>query len=330
MGLYSFSKKSWHVKFYAWLFNEDATDRFKTMCPYFWTWVCIMLFLSIILLVKLCGKWGNVLLVYCNDYKRNKRARVLQHVKDIVLDVNLTEEKAYKFRKTSCYKDNKYDIYNERYQSVLRSDGREISFESLDSEWVKHLDKLASDKEEILSLKRHKRNENYAAKVESINEFKGDVVSKYEKLMENRVLNFISLSILYISMASVVGLLLYGVWGIGTMINWEFVGWFMVGLIGTAGLVGLIYLLIVYCLKPFVSWLSCVKVPKCQFCTNFWNGVGRFFKAIGNGIVTMAKWVWLPIKYIGIGIGKLVMIIGHMIYSTYKKQCPIIEWNDED
>ena len=70
MKLYTFSKNSWHVRFYKWLYDKDPANKFKTMCPYFWTYVLTFITLPIILPIKLFGRYGgNKLLIFLENYR---------------------------------------------------------------------------------------------------------------------------------------------------------------------------------------------------------------------------------------------------------------------
>lgn len=330
MGLYSFSKTSWHVRFYGWLFDEDATGRFKTMCPYFWTYVCIMIFLPIIVLFKMCGKYGNEILTYCNDYKRNRENMSIEKLKNDMMSINLTPNGAYKIYMSKCYEDYKYSSWDSQYTQVLRSDGRTMSFNDLKDEYTDDRKKLRWAKQAKLELKVQAKEDAKQNRVESMNKFKSDFVVNYEKLMENKILNFITISIMYLTLAFVVGVLLYVFYNVLTLVNWTYIGYILLGTLGIGLLGGGIFLLVKYILKPLGKWLSCVKFSKCSRCENFWNSIGEFFKGVYDIIKKILWFIWSPIKYLGIGIGKLFGIMGHMVYSTYKKQCPIIEWKDED
>lgn len=64
-----------------------------------------------------------------------------------------------------------------------------------------------------------------------------------------------------------------------------------------------------YILKPIGRWLECVQLPECKLCK---LGLGKYIAA--------------PFIFIGKGI----LIIGDMIYMTYKKACPRITWTNEE
>ena len=60
--MYKFKTTSWHVKLFEWIFNEDPTKIYKSMCPYFWSFVLILLTLPLIAVVKMFGKAGTAVL----------------------------------------------------------------------------------------------------------------------------------------------------------------------------------------------------------------------------------------------------------------------------
>ncbi len=128
---------------------------------------------------------------------------------------------------------------------------------------------------------------------------------------------FISGSILLMLAASIG----YACYIGGSMVNWPIVGdWtiFIFGIIiGLVILIFVIYAIVKYIFGPLINWISCVKLPHCGICENMKNFFSYF------------KYIFIPFKYILIGIWKLIAIIGNMIYSTYKKQCPVITWEDK-
>lgn len=50
--MYKLNSKSKLIRFYNWLWNTDAT-KYKTMCPFAWGYLCTIIILPFILLVKL-------------------------------------------------------------------------------------------------------------------------------------------------------------------------------------------------------------------------------------------------------------------------------------
>ena len=52
------NKKSWHFKYYSFVINSEAP---KSLCPYFWSLVAIILFSPVILSFKLGAKLGDLL-----------------------------------------------------------------------------------------------------------------------------------------------------------------------------------------------------------------------------------------------------------------------------
>lgn len=53
----SLNKNSWHYRYYSWVLCKDSTP--KTLCPYFWTMVVLVLFLPVVLFIKLIGMLFN-------------------------------------------------------------------------------------------------------------------------------------------------------------------------------------------------------------------------------------------------------------------------------
>ena len=110
-------------------------------------------------------------------------------------------------------------------------------------------------------------------------------------------------------------------------VPWGLVGYWALIVLGiVAGAATAIFLgwaLVKFVFIPFFKWLSCIKLPHCGLCENMkaffgWFAIGFKYRA----------YIFLPFWWLILGIGKVGVIIGHMIYSTYKKQCPIIEWKE--
>jgi hypothetical protein len=49
--MYKLNKFSWSARFFEWVWNTDV-EKFKSMCPYFWSYVLTLVFLPIILVFK--------------------------------------------------------------------------------------------------------------------------------------------------------------------------------------------------------------------------------------------------------------------------------------
>lgn len=91
-------------------------------------------------------------------------------------------------------------------------------------------------------------------------------------------------------------------------VDWEFVGGVtsILGIIAVGSI--LIILFIKYILSPLFDKLKCIELPKCKLCK---LGLGKYLLA--------------PFKFLGKGL----LIVCDMIYMTYKKACPRIEWYDD-
>lgn len=306
MKLYSFSKNSWHVEFFKWLFNEDPTQRYKTMCPYFWTYVLILLFLPLILIIKLFGNGGTKFLAWVKDYKENKRLKSIEYLKTICSNPNITQAEAYKIVRSKCW---------DNYRFYLDYDV-ETNIKEL---WLEEYYRL-EDIEVQESAKRYAKQQERKREMEKFS-------SKVEEYREYAIVKYLS----YLFIGAFAVAVLYGFYSLIMLIPFASVPWGDVGfyvlvtimILVTAGAtIGLFYLLVIYVLKPFFQWVSCVKLPKCGVCENIrsWFGWLSYF--------SYAKYIVLPFWWLILGIGKMFVIIGHMIYSTYKKSCPIIEWKE--
>lgn len=190
MGLYSFSKNAWHVRFFKWLFNEDPTYRYKTMCPYFWTYVLIFLFIVPILIVKMFGRAGTTFLSWVKDYKYNKERRIIASLGARCANPNLTDAEAYAIYKSKCWDKYRWDIdyhlKNKIYEMYEREDDR------------------------LRKVKRQMEHEAYV-KSEARKEKFQSTITKFEQYRENKVVNFITYLFAGALLLLVAGVMIYGI-----------------------------------------------------------------------------------------------------------------------
>ena len=69
VNLYTFNKNSFHSKAFNWVWGVNPTSRFKTMCPYFWSWVATIVFSWIIVPIRLLVPGGKKINTYLLNYK---------------------------------------------------------------------------------------------------------------------------------------------------------------------------------------------------------------------------------------------------------------------
>ena len=302
MNLYTFSKNAWHVRFFKWLFKSDPTQTYKTMCPYFWTYVFIFIFIVPILIIKLFGRYGTKFLNWTKDYKENKIQKAKDHLVKLCINPNMTPKEAYNLRKSKCFKLYAWDMF------------LNMKYPDLTWELDEHIRDLYN--QYIIDIE----DQNYKLRLER--SVKRDArIKKYEEYKEYKWFTYLS----YTISAIVIGALLYTIGYVSyqgyNMINWPFVGHWtrIIGFwaIIIISVISIIWVLFKYIFMPFVELLSCIKLPTCGICKNL-TIIFKYF-----------IYLWIPFKYIFIGIFKFFAIIGDMIYSTYKKKCPIITWEDK-
>lgn len=282
--MYKFSKNSWHVKLFTWIFNENPTRTYKSMCPYFWSYVLIFMFFPLILMVKLFGKFGTQFLNYLRKYKENRREKIKQDFIKRASKENMTQKEGYDIVKTKCWVDNWYYLDSDIYS-------------------------------EIVGLYDKERNERADKKYELNNKKEEDKkvrIQKYKEYKESKWFTYIS----YVMSLGIIGLLGYTFYKLLSMINLSGINWLLVGKVSLTILsigVGsvLFVLLIRYILVPIIDYLKCMECKLCKF-------------GIGSKIVKIFSFVGLIFVFIWKGF----KLVGDMIYVTYKKNCPLITWED--
>jgi hypothetical protein len=218
---------------------------------------------------------------------------------------NLTQADAYAIYKSKCWQKYKWDIQYDIRDKIY-------------SMYSKEDDRL-QDVKITEQIKAYKKTE---ARKEKFN----STVTKFETYRENKVINFITYVLAGSLLLFILGVMVYGLYSIGAMLPWGDIGMGILITITALVLAGtvvfILYGLVVYVVNPFFKWVSCVKMPNCTLC----SGIKKFF---GNIVyLKYLVYIFLPLWWVILGIGKLFAIVGHMIYSTYKKRCPIIEWKE--
>ncbi len=133
--MYTFSKSSWHVKLFKWIFDTDPTRTYKSMCPYFWTYVLIFLFFPLVLIVKMFGIYGTKLLNTLRTYKETQREK---EVEKFIAKFNktLTDKEILSLVFSKCYKNYNYhldwnlqkDLERRYYQLIYARDDKRDNF----------------------------------------------------------------------------------------------------------------------------------------------------------------------------------------------------------
>lgn len=294
--LYTFSKRSWHVRFFKWIFNSDPTEMYKTMCPYFWTYVVVMMFLPLILIVKLFGKGGSKLLNDARTYRDRKEKK-------------LTEKLMERFRLAIASGDP--DEINRLSRSKCwKKFGNQMSYKVDYSEmtiFYNLRDKWEEKERERRRELKHMRNKTKEIREQKIEDIKESITGKI---------------IGYTMLVLVIGALGYLLFILFRWlifgINWPPANWPVIGtavgiLAGVILLIYLTYLSIKYLMVPFFSWVACnlrkVEWPKFP--------IGKYI-----AIPFILFWKLLVLIY------KCIAIVCSMIYATYKRYCPVITWKE--
>lgn len=251
--MYKFSKEAWHVKLFKWLFNEDPTKMYKTMCPYFWSYVVIIVTLPLIMVIKMFGKAGTKLLNRARTYKERQRTvKGEEFTKDLKINIGkLTAKDAYLIYKSSNWSEYYYSMTEKQRSKII---------------------KLAGVREtEIAESKKVMR-------------------AKVKEYKESR--SFTMLSYIFsISLCVIAGYYMYKLY-----VNYDFlpVDWDS--------------------LKAFLIVGVCIIIAVIVL-----RYIIYFLEEKGSILLVPFTWIWKGIK-----------LVGDMVYTTYKKSCPLITWEDEN
>lgn len=273
-NLYTFKKSSNHVKLFKWFWGVDPTEKFKSMCPYFWAYIGTIILSPILILLKLLGPFGekisNKLYHFKKDLRNKKILKLNEKMRTIIRNNNLCG--AYKLYKYFQTKNNGYTTYKNIYWYI--DSELKYSIKDLKTEYQTYLyNKL---------LERKKNNKEYISNIK-----------------EDFILSKLILLILII-----IGCFLLYFTGLGVYILFDWIHWvkvfkFLLFCIKIILSIGIVIGIIIGVIK---LWEKLdINIP----CNNIFR---RFFNNIGRGIVLFCD----------------------IIYNMYKKNCPLITWEEND
>lgn len=292
-NLYTFSKRSWHVRLFKWLFNSDPTETYKTMCPYFWTYVLVFLFFPLVIFIRLLGKGGKKFLDNLRTSKQRREQRLLTELKARFYKA-LEEGQAavYKLSRTRCWK----NFANDLYYKVEYSDMRK--FQNL-------------RETEYHRIWQEKRDQKYArAEAAEVRN------QKIDDIKDSLIGKIIGYSLLVI----LIGALCYGIFILGRWIvsvclppNWKIIG-IAVGILASLlFIIWIVFIIFKYAIIPFCQWVYChlkkITLPRLP--------IGRYI-----------AWPFIMIWKFFVLIVKCIAIACDMLYNAYKKRCPRITWEE--
>jgi hypothetical protein len=323
-NFYTFKKDAWHCKVYKWVFGKEPHKVHPTMCPYFWIMVVVFLTFPIILIVKMTGKAGTNFIESCSTYsKRMEEKRRAAFVKECTDRLaSMTDKEAYTLKHSKIFKKYQYELqYKDRY-----------AIEDKGSAWYQ----IKCDIEnEAMRVK----NEEFRLK----NQIKEKRAEEKSKIVETRAVKIEEFKQSKTSKIIGIGLVViisyFAIWGLGVAavktfewINWKYVGYGLLGIIGFIAIGFVIFASFKYIINPFFKWTfmqmskinppKLPKVPVYKFGRGIkkvfrflFGWVGPVFKAIVQGIIYMADFFGM---------------VRDLIHSMYKKNCPVITWTEDD
>jgi len=262
--LYNFKKGSNHVKFFKWIWGVDPTDRYNTMCPYFWSYVATIIFLPIILLFKVLGGAGNSINLKLLNYKNNRSKKLKEGLVskiEALSKLNHSDEdvlkKYYDIRNSKCFENFEW---------------------SIPYDLVRKVKDFSNEYHSILMKAESLRLQEKSEKARKVN---------YVSIKENKVLKYIAMGI------AIVGAL-FLVYFIGLFIIFAYnvVPWVTVFIIIAGLLLALVLLYVVskYIFEPFYEKVLCkiewnktwvVKASKWIW----FNVLGTIGRGLINGII---------------------------------------------
>ena len=326
---YTFSKDAWHCRLFKWCYGVNPPDVFKTMCPYFWSFVGTFFIIPFIALAKAMrvpsksiGEFVSNRVKDCEAYKQKRKdkkdakieAKRLANLNECYLVVKSIMDNpepseaeliaAYNFLREKNISTGSIRWYIQDLQLMNYTDASEYI-------WQFHI-RIAQAKEKVQKEAR-------------------DAAITLEKLQESKLLKWILMIIAGAAIVCIVGALFYGIYTLFAKVivpNITFIlSAIAIGVAAIAIGVAVIALLagVIFSIYQFFKcWGETIG-----------NGLAWFFKGLwkklcwlGNGFVYLLGYckpllnIFLIFKYIALGF----VLIGKTIYAIYKQYCPIITW----
>lgn len=310
---YTFKKDAWHTKLFFWIWGVNVSKKFKTMCPYFWSWIGTIAIIPIIILVKLLripsGKFADFVV------------RQLENCKEFTNSIRIAseerKEKARTIRKLKMVEEFKIYLKDQNIKSAHELDlkitaMKEFTFNSIMQSYIYSLE-TQEERDRFYNsnvyyryfeLLDEKRNQD--AKAE---ELKVPETSIYEEFKtEGTTLNYVFMIISVIF--AIIGILCIGYVFYYVIVNFVIPHIIFI-LIVAAMITGVIALML-----GIIAFLQCWGDIIMENIKSFFLKIGNFIKPLGKVFMIF---IW---------IGTFFKLTWGVIHAIYKKNCPIINWED--
>jgi hypothetical protein len=245
-------------------------------------------------------------------HKQDKKKRKLEEFKTNLALCKSSKE-AYRLKQTKCWKN--YGNWDLGWDLVT-------SINELSKEHSETINQKRYEKEQKAWEIDQKKKALRLARIEKTQAVKDSVVFKY---ISYTIIGSIGLVLLYGLLTLLYQAFIAISWG------WVFkwLGYILLVVIGLAVVFGVLAFIVKYILKPFSEWLECRTF---NFDCMLTRGIGNIFTYIGLGfkyIGLMFEYMWSnAIGPVGRGIGHGVLIFFDTLHKIYKKQCPMIAWEE--
>lgn len=269
-NLYTFNKTSNHVKLFKWLWGVDPTETFKTMCPYFWSYVATILIIPIPLIAKVFGKYGKQF-----NYNKNRRNKNIVAFKKRAAEIT-EPKKAFLFKRSKCW-----DKWGWR----------------IDSEIDERLSELYREHRRFLEDKKYEESK----KKEKSKEKREETIANAK---ESKIIQFIAIAIIVSVIISVLYIFYFLISFAVSSIDWPLVAKWTGRIVLGAIAALVLFLTGKYTLPPLWNRIKCIILPECKlckipllkYCGIVLNYIGAFFLAIIKGFAIFGDMVYATYK----------------------------------
>ncbi len=298
-NFYTFDKNSWHCRLYKWIFGKEPHKVHPTMCPYFWIMVLTInpIVFPFVLLIKLFGKTGTKFMEKCSTYKERRRVlrvereekRRLAWIENISSNYqNLTGPEIKKLRETSEWdKWKRYlgRISGEAYRTIEDEIGSKLY------SWIEEQRILRVEREQAAELINSEKRRIAFEKQFQKDLLRGKKKKKLKQYKESKTSRIIGIGIIVIVSVGLLWLLMLGLYKMVSAINWIWVSYVLLFIVGSLCACALCYLSVVYLLMPFNTY---ILIP---FRDIIWKKIiVPFFTAFyKNVLVPFYKYVLVPL-----------------------------------
>lgn len=334
---YTFNKDAWHCKLFKWCYDVNPPDVFKTMCPYFWSFVGTLLIIPFIVLAKTLripsksiGEFVSNRIKDCETYKQKRKTEKYAKIEAKNL-ANLNEY--YLIIKSIM--DNPEPNEDELVAAYKFLDSKKISTLSIVyyirfnlniMDYCEANKYIQNFNTKISCVKKKVQKESYDAAMNK-KKLKNNTDINLKKMIDNKIFKWILIIIVCAIITYIVGSLFYSIYILFVKIIIPNIKIIMTALSKLFIILFLSLMFVFSIYQFFKCWGETITDSLDWFFKILWQKLcwlGKRFVYLLGYCKPLLK-IFLIFEYTALGF----ILIGRTIHAIYKQYCPIITWVDK-